>query len=61
MQNKINNNGNENGSIVILSPGKVAEILEVKESFVKRLLREGKKDLFPSPGSRPMSDIPETP
>lgn len=41
MTNKINTNVKENGNIVILSPAKVAEILEVKESFVKRLLREG--------------------
>ena len=42
MKNNTNNNVTENGNIVILSPSKVAEILEVKESFVKQLLREGK-------------------
>lgn len=45
-QIKVIGNGNGNGSINIYSPKKVAEILEVKESFVKRLLREGKLEGF---------------
>ena len=40
-QIKVIGNGNGNGSINIYSPKKVAEVLEVKESFAKRLLREG--------------------
>lgn len=42
MTNKINTKENEKGNIVVYSPTKVAEILEVKETFVKRLLRGGK-------------------
>ena len=45
-QIKVIGNGNGNGSINIYSPKKVAEILEVKESFVMRLLREGKLEGF---------------
>jgi len=42
MKDQINTTKNEKESIVIYSPAKVAEILEVKETFVKRLLRDGK-------------------
>lgn len=42
MRNSNSITKNEKESVVIYSPAKVAEILEVKETFVKRLLRDGK-------------------
>lgn len=42
MENQINGNSTGNETTIIYSPKKVGEILEVTESFVKRLLRDGK-------------------
>jgi excisionase family DNA binding protein len=46
MKKKERSNVNENGSIKVYSPKKIAEILDVKEAFVKRQLREGKMKGF---------------
>lgn len=41
MKDAKNTNGNGNGNTTIYSPAKVADIMEVKKSFVMRLLRQG--------------------